>query len=505
MKMKLSFNKFVLTIPLVYLITRLINLSIIPIFTDEAIYSYWAQVALNDPANRYISLEDGKQPLFIWLAAAMQKFVSDPLIASRLVSVFAGLGSIVGIYFLTKTIFTNVSEPLRERIARLATILYLVLPFTFVYDRIALFDSLLTMLGIYAVLFTVKMIQNPRLDYALINGIILGLGLITKSSANFFLYLLPISVILFDFKKQNTKKLATWGILTALSAFIALVIYNALRLSALFYMIDRKNHEFIRSAGEVISDPFLHFVSNGKTIVIWLRQYLGIPFLLATIGGIIWGVVKKQKEIIFLCGYITMPLLVEVLFNKVLYPRFILFYFPYIIIITSFALVHLFERVKKYHKFAPAAILASILLIPAITTFRLATDPPKAKIADSDSGQYINNWPAGYGVKETVAILKEEAKDKRVVVGTEGTFGLLPYALKIYFYGNPNIEITGYWPVSQLPQQIKDAAKVNKTFFVFNENQKERNPEDLKHLKLIGKYQKGDNADSFMRLYEVVN
>src|SRR3989338_972947 len=88
-----------------FLLTRLINLKIIPIFTDEAIYTYWAQVALHDPANRFISLEDGKQPLFIWIAAIFQKFISDPLLASRLVSVVAGGFSLVGIYLLAKLFF----------------------------------------------------------------------------------------------------------------------------------------------------------------------------------------------------------------------------------------------------------------------------------------------------------------------------------------------------------------------------------------------------------------
>src|SRR3989344_1150596 len=72
---------FFLTI--LYFTTRLVNLKLIPIFTDEAIYARWAQIALHDPVNRFISLEDGKQPLFIWLAAIAQKFISDPLIATR--------------------------------------------------------------------------------------------------------------------------------------------------------------------------------------------------------------------------------------------------------------------------------------------------------------------------------------------------------------------------------------------------------------------------------------
>src|SRR3989338_2384451 len=130
-----------------FLLTRLINLKIIPIFTDEAIYTYWAQVALHDPANRFISLEDGKQPLFIWIAAIFQKFISDPLIATRIVSVFAGFGSLVGIYLLSKVLFN-------AKVAKLSSFLYIVLPFTMLYDRMALFYSLLTMFLIFTIFFS---------------------------------------------------------------------------------------------------------------------------------------------------------------------------------------------------------------------------------------------------------------------------------------------------------------------------------------------------------------
>src|SRR3989304_10275429 len=94
-------------LPTAYLLTRLLNLKIIPIFTDEAIYLNWTQVALNDPAHRFISLEDGKQPLFIWLAAIIHRFIQDPLIALRLVSVFAGFGSMIAIFLLADLLFKN--------------------------------------------------------------------------------------------------------------------------------------------------------------------------------------------------------------------------------------------------------------------------------------------------------------------------------------------------------------------------------------------------------------
>src|SRR3990167_6425859 len=77
-----------------YLASRLTFLTKIPIFTDEAIYIRWGQIALQDPVHRFISLEDGKQPLFIWLMLPALKWIADPLVAGRLVSVAAGFISL---------------------------------------------------------------------------------------------------------------------------------------------------------------------------------------------------------------------------------------------------------------------------------------------------------------------------------------------------------------------------------------------------------------------------
>src|SRR3990170_2501908 len=257
-----------------YFFTRLVNLNLIPIFTDEAIYTFWAQVALNDAAQRFISLQDGKQPLFIWLAALLQRLVSDPLIGSRLVSVFAGFGSIIGIYLLAKELFS-------EKVAKIAAVLYLILPFTLLYDKLALFDSLLTMFGIYAVFFTVKMIRESKLDNALLTGFAIGAAMITKSTGNFFLYFLPFSLVLFDFSKKDWKqKLTRWIGYSAVTFVIAQAFYNSLRLSPLFYIIERKNYEFIRSFPEIINDPFLFAFSNFKSLIIWLASYTSLPLFI---------------------------------------------------------------------------------------------------------------------------------------------------------------------------------------------------------------------------------
>ncbi len=477
-----------------YFLTRLINLLAVPIFTDEAIYGYWAQVALHDPANRFISLEDGKQPLFIWIAAAFQRFIPDPLVALRLVSVFSGLGSLVGIYFLAKELFG-------EKVARVSSVLYIVLPFTLLYDRLGLFDSLLTMFCIWVVFLSIRMAKTPRLDLALLNGIALGLALITKSSANFFLYLLPLTLIIFNFQtKGKFRRLAMWLWFSAITFVVSEVVYNFLRVSPLFYMIDRKNNEFIRTFSEVLKNPLLHFWGNIDSILVWALQYNG-PLIVVLFIVMFYAVVKKEKKIILLTAYIIAPFFAEAFFNQILYPRFSLFYFPFVIILIALGLNFLLtSRPKQKH--LAWLVLLLLIIYPLVSSLRLLTNPPKSSIATADKNQYMNDWPSGNGVKQVVEILKKESKNQKVYVGTEGTFGLLPFALQIYFYGNENINIVGYWPVRDIPLQVLGATQSKKTYFIFNETQNLPDNPGNQRLKLIGKYQKG-NGNSFMRLYEV--
>ena len=175
--------------------------------------------------------------------------------------------------------------------------------------------------------------------------------------------------------------------------------------------------------------------------------------------------------------------------------------FPFAIILIAYVFNLAIEHIGRISRVI-YIVLALFLLNPAVNSLRLLTDPSSAKIADADMGQYLNNWPAGWGVSEIVNFLKSHPQTEKVYVGTEGTFGLLPYAFLIYFYGNPNVRAIGYWPVdpTNLPAQILELAKDHKTYFVFNENQKEI---ANSHLKFLAKYQKGQ-GNSFMRLYQVI-
>lgn len=477
---------------LFFLATRLVNLTAIPIFVDEAIYLRWAQIARFDADWRFISLTDGKQPLFVWLTMVFMKIIKEPLVAGRLVSIGTGLVTAIGIWFLSFVIFRN------HRLSLFASLLYIVGPFYLLYDRMALMDAMVGTFSVLALLFGVLLIQTLRLDVALILGAILGGGILTKTSGFLNIYLLPLTLLLFDWRDKKWKlNLLKWVGLALLAIIISQFFYSILRLSPFFHMIARKDTLFIYPFAEWLKHPWQFFIGNLRGLLDWLTSYLTWTVMILVIAPLIffW---QKTREKALLFGWFLAPFVALALFGKVLYPRFILFMSLPLLVLAAFSLEQLAMRIKKKWLFLAICFL---LILPSLyIDFKILFEPQKAPIPSSDKGQYLDNWPAGYGVNEVVAFAKKEAGDKKIFIATEGTFGLMPYSLELYLWDNSNIKIRGFWPVEEIPEEVLVAAEEKPTYFVFNETQ--RVPQDWP-LKLIDQYFKGDGK-SHMSLYQVV-
>lgn len=472
--------------------TRIVNLLAIPIFTDEAIYIRWAQIGLADPAHRYISLTDGKQPLLTWLMYPFLRIFSDPLFAGRFVSVLAGIAAVIGIYFLSRELFG-------KKVAFIASLLYIFSPFALVYDRLALYDSLLSAIGIWSLYLTILLVTKIRLDVALILGLTIGLGVLTKSSAWSYLALIPVSLMLFNFRaKEKVKKLFSWTGFFGIAFVITQIMYNSLRLSPWFYLIRQKNYSFVMTYGEFVKKPFETFWPNLYGLVSILVTYLTIPVFLLVCFGIFLAFWKKDKKIIYLFVYFAVPFLAEAAIAKVIFPRFILFMVMPLLVIAASVISGLTSKWKKNKKLL-TAFFVIVFAYPIYQCFLLLVSPVDAAIPPSDKNQLLEDWPSGYGVNEVISYISDKAKEGKVVLGTEGTFGLNPAVYEIYLKNNQNIDIRGYWPVGELPRDLLEAAKSYPTYLVFKESQKI--PENWP-LELIAKYRRG-KGNTFLLFYQV--
>ena len=467
-----------LVLTIVFFSLRLPNLTLQPIFADEAIYIRWAQVMRAEPTLRFLPLTDGKTPLFMWATMPFLKIFPDPLFAGRFLSVMTGFLILVGVFLLARKIFGI-------KVGFLSAFIYAVTPYTIFFDRMALVDSMLASFTIWAMYFALLVADRLRLDLAMILGYLLGGALLTKTPAMIHLLVLPVSIIGFKIKgKSRLVKLITLWIV---AVGIAIIMYNLLRLGPGFQMLSSRNNDYVFAPNELIGRPFDPFIPHFRDISDWFPKLLTWP----VIGGLVVGIfsiIKSRNRlalVIFLWALI--PMLVLMTFLRTFTARYLLFSIPPLLIIAAYGLERLSHSLKTIK--IPAIILFLAVLPALHFDYQLLTNPPPDNLPKAETIGYFEDWTAGYNFEEIAKFLIEKRKEGPVVVGTEGYFGTLPDGLLIYL-DKENIQVVpGKSTVSA--ELVKTSEKIP-TFYVANRN---RVGTEVEHAKLIKEYLKHKPLD----------
>ncbi|HUD44633.1 MAG TPA: glycosyltransferase family 39 protein [Patescibacteria group bacterium] len=436
-----------------YFVSRLLFLTNLPIFTDEAIYIRWAQIALHDANWRFISLTDGKQPLFIWIMMFFLKFIQDPLTAGRLLSVLAGAGSIIGLWLLSWELFKN------KTVSFLSALLYVFYPLALIHDRLAIYDSMVAMLYIWALYFSILFVRKVSLTRSYNLGFILGASVLTKSGGFISMALLPFTLFLFNFHQQDLKqKLIRFIGFGIIAVIIGNLMYGILRLSPFYGTIATKNDVFLYTLNEWLQHPLDWKVSlflwNLHGMLGWFIQYLNVLSVVFLLIGLAIGSYWKEKAVLAI--YFLLPFLYTGAFGKVLFPRYILFMTVVLLPIIALGIIESGKRLSGAFKHLNYAAVTTILFIlvilpSAYVSYMWITDPLNAPIPTIDKGQYVGSWPSGWGVKEAIDYIKSQSVNQKVILATQGTFGLMPFSFEMYFQGDPNVATKSYWPIEKTP------------------------------------------------------
>jgi hypothetical protein len=477
---------------------RIYNLTSLPIFCDEAIYIRWAQVMRSESTLRFLPLSDGKQPLFMWIMIPFLKIFSNPLIAGRIVSVFSGIGTLVGIFALSHLLFKSF------KVSLISSFIYAIFPFSIFYDRMALADSMLSFFGVWILFFSILTVKLKRLDIAMITGFILGGAWLTKSPALYFSLMVPISLIFVKSKKELLKS----SLLLIPIYLIDFGMYNILRLGPNFQMIAIRNLDYVYPISHILTsffDPLKPFLDRIRQFYI---IYGGWAIFIAWLLSYITNWKKHFKEIFILTVWILLPIFISAEFSKTMTARYVYFTLPYFIILVSSLFLNKNKILSKL-----AILLFVIFIFHSIWfDFKLLVRPEKANLPRGERAEYLEGWTAGQGISEITKYLKNEVvnnPDSKIVVGTEGYFGTLPDGLQINFEKNPNVLVIGIGlELNKVPTQLIESKKFgNLTYLVANNERMNANYKDL-NLKLIATYPKAirpDGSYQSLMLFEITN
>jgi len=495
LKSKFNFKDllFISLIIILFFATRLINLDKLPIFTDEGIYIHWAKVAWHDPAWRFISLTDGRQPLQTWGTIPFLKlFPDNALLGGRLFAVGTGFFALTGLFSMMFYLFG-------KKAAYIASFLYIFTPYFLFYDRLALMDSGINAFVIWILFLSILMVKNLTLDVALIFGITSGVAMLAKSSAQFFMGLSALAPILLNKEKFSnlSKKAVNYFVLFFIGASIAVVIYNIQRLSPFFHYIGEKNHTFIYTIPELIKQPFKSVWFNFYSIPYYIL--MESAFFIVIVGLVGWFTLLKNNVRLglYLSAWTLIPYVIFCFVAKVMYPRYIIFFAMLFSIYFTYYLIHITKKSQKI------ASVLMVLFFLSVTYFdyTILFDYKNIPLPDIDRGQYITGGSSGYGIKEVVEYARDLSQDKPVKILTEGNFGMAGDVLDTFIRPTDKITISAYWPLTE--KEFIDNKYLLENEHVLVVYAYQENIPKSSNIRFIKKFEKPENKSS-IQLFELV-
>lgn len=402
----------------IFLVTRLINLTLLPIFTDEANYLNWGWFELH--GHPFYSLFDAKQPGLMWVFGLSEQIFGDPLLAGRIVAVGFGLLNLWGLWLIGNKLFGM-------KTAVLADAIYIVTPLFLFYDRQALMESSLICVSLFTFYELIKIYESQKIKPALLVGIILGLGLWIKSSALVFLVTsLGFFVIMAVLKKDLFFKFLTL-LVYMLGAF--LVVVAPLLLQSEFIQTWSRNSDYTLTVGQMLQFPWHTWWATLKVnLQIW-GLFLTPVVLGAGVVGLcfLW---KRSWQLIF---WLFGPLAIFLFSAKFSGPLFQRYSTPYLAILVLPAALAL-GRLKPG--------FWSLLLIPLlISSLQIMNPPAYFQLMDrftkySYIQGYVTGQDTGYQVNEIVSFLKQKTSSGPITVALQlanfnPTAGVMDYARKL--------------------------------------------------------------------------
>ena len=465
---------------------HLSSLTTLPVFADEAIYIRWAQLIIDD-WQRYLffPMNDGKTPLFIWLLVPFQFVFRDQLFAARFLSVLVGLAQA----WIMALIIKEFGLPRKHQL--IAVLFSLLLPYWYFHHHLALMDGLMTLFISLTILFVFKLknnfLQEGKLKknawYSTLVGVCLGLAIWTKIPALLLIPSLYILLLIGQESLSSKAKQASW---LSLSVLLGLGIFLSLKLHPAFSQLFSRGNDFLFPWQEVIlQGKWRETLPSWPNYLSYFVKYLTWPIMLLSVIGLFF---KKNRTFVLLhLAWLSYALPIFLL-GRVVYPRYL---FSVSIFFTLLAVLVMFrlEQIKSWFRY----ILTILFVFTAINSlsliYTLAGRFESGALVPIDRVQYLTEWSAGFGVKETVELVQELAQEQRVLVLSEGYFGTLPDGLLMYLHRQPvdNLFIQPIgWPINAFkPEVAKQAKNYNQVLLVANSH---RIQLDLADSLLIADY-----------------
>ncbi|MCJ7740894.1 hypothetical protein MUP32_06320 [Candidatus Microgenomates bacterium] len=422
-KRNLSLLPIVFSFTAVFLcLIRVVNVSRIPIFWDEAIYLSIADGFRKEPARLLNSFSFYAYPVMVWIQTLLETilpFVSK-LILGRVFLISTDFISAFLVFLISKKFYG-------KYIAAVSSLIYLALPLTVFHSRFVMLESITNMfvlLALYRAIIHALDTKNSgkvSLKWIVSEAFFISLSFFTKPLAlvSFIAILILPLIILLNKKPVRFDKIKT--------VFFDLIFSFGLAGIIIAIFVLPQWHEYasyMTEKGSFTINSLIHFRVNLWKAAWWSGAYIGDTAIFLMGLFFIWALIKRMWTVLFLYLWILTVFVIDSLIVASFYPRHI---YP-ISVPVAFILAIFWGLVYKKRPLVSLIALVFFLFFLININLQIIFHPEEAPIALEDKQQFFDDWSSGVALDKTAYKLNYLSKGEKYVLVTNGD-PLLTWAL----------------------------------------------------------------------------
>lgn len=418
---------------LLYWATRLWGLLVLPTFLDEGIYL--RRGLLFSRGDWLVEITDGTV-LHPRVLAAFLPFLTQSVdtltFFGRWFSVAFDALALTCLFTITRKVFS-------ERAAICAAGFYLLFPFVFFYDRMALADG--PLMTWYALAFWLSLRVadgGEQWRSAALLGVVIGAAILTKLSGILYVAVPLLAIFGARDRALAIRQRQRWTLSYAIAGAMVVPLFV---LGAGQYQLQAKTADASNA-----SDFLAHVVTNAGTLGEWAAGYAPGLLLGLVVLALVLALGLRRTGVMWVAA-VVWPLVFFVVISRVWYPRYVLMAAIPLAVVVGGLCAQMWDRVGQWQGrrgLAALGLTAIIVYFNAIQfDYWIMADPPAAPWPAIERWQYIADWPAGYGIPEAAQRLNELAAQStngiNVVRMNKGSPVL--EILDLYAWQNPRIAL----------------------------------------------------------------
>lgn len=374
--------------------TRFFALTALPIFFDETGHIRWA-IWISQGQKIEKPWQYGKglpifanALLFPWARAHY-------LWASRALTVLFGAGTLAGTVLLGRALGG-------ARAGGLAGVFYVACPYALVYDRLVLTDAALGTCAAFVAVLSLRLAARWRLRDGLLLGAVLALAVFAKA-LGILIFFAPGAAVLLVAPRRWRRPAPL------LAAYAVAIATTALPLLRYFQVTATVRVAVSKSDAGLVS----RLAANLPLCASWLWGYWTPGLILMAAFALARAVRVRSRGIAFVALFVALPTLAFAAVGDIWFPRYLVFLTGPFVALAAWGADQALGMAEQRPAPATARLVVIaglvLLLVPAAALdFMILADPAHARWVELDRFQYVTGWPSGYGVRDTVAFVREE-------------------------------------------------------------------------------------------------